>query len=1015
MSLLKLESNLDPAAALLVEELVDQLPAGEADVEAFLAAHPEHAATLRRLLPALRLMADLSNGPADEAAPSESDISPLGELGDFRLAREVGRGGMGVVYEAEQLSLRRRVALKMLPLAAALEPRQLQRFKNEAVAAASLHHEHIIPVYAVGCERSVHFYAMQFIDGSTVAQVIQALQPEDDRPAADPAATVAYRPAGVAATPPAAVLSTERSGPRGRAYYRRVAELTAQAAEALEHAHGLGIVHRDVKPGNLLVDQAGKLWVGDFGLARLGAEAGLTLSGDLLGTLRYMAPEQALARHGLVDHRADVYGLGATLYELLTLRPAVTATERAEVLRQVAFEEPTAPRKLDRAIPVELETVALKCLAKNPAERYATAGELAEDLRRWLADQPIRAKRPSPVQRARRWARRHRALAGGGAAALLVGLCAALAVLGLKNRELTAATARERQARTEAEAAQQAAEQRFALAQGAVDQYLNRVTEDPDLKDKHGLHALRKRLLETAVPFYQQLAQQKPGDAKQEAARGLAYSRLAKVQWLLGETEAALAAYTQMQAVFARLAADFPAVPEYRSELARSHYNLSALLNDLRKWPEAERECRQSQALLTQLTADFPTVPAYRRLLASSHNGLGVLLDDLGRRPEAEAEYRRALALQEQLASDFPTLPDYRRDLSVSHNNLGAVQHELGKWPEAEAHYRQALALQEQLAADLPTVPEYRQELARSHYNLGILLKGLGKGPEAEAEYRRALALGEQLTADCPTVPQYRKELADTHHSLGILLAEWGKRPKAETEYRQAIALGERLVADFPQVPPYAVALGGTYCNVGNLLLDEGQPAQALEWYAKAIRVLQQALDRTPGVQARQFLRNSYLNRARALARLGRHAEGVPDWDRAIALDEGPMRPTLRLWRATALAYAGEDSKATSEVPEVLRAGTPDAGLCYNAACVYAAAAARAARAAPAHTSSLRAEQHSRRAVALLRDAVARGFQNVADLKENPDLEPLRARADFQQLVADLEAKQKPAPPPAKD
>jgi serine/threonine protein kinase len=181
------------------------------------------------------------------------------KLGDFRLVREVGRGGMGVVYEAEQLSLRRRVALKMLPLAAALEPRQLQRFKNEAVAAASLHHAHIIPVYAVGCERGIHFYAMQFIEGCTVAQLIEALQPEDDRRAADPNATVAYRPAREAPTPPVAVWSTEHSGPRGRAYYRRVAELTAQAAEALEHAHSLGIVHRDVKPGNLLLDPDGTL------------------------------------------------------------------------------------------------------------------------------------------------------------------------------------------------------------------------------------------------------------------------------------------------------------------------------------------------------------------------------------------------------------------------------------------------------------------------------------------------------------------------------------------------------------------------------------------------------------------------------------------------------------------------------------------------------------------------------------------------------------------------------------
>jgi Flp pilus assembly protein TadD len=227
-----------------------------------------------------------------------------------------------------------------------------------------------------------------------------------------------------------------------RAFYRTAARLIADAADALEHAHTLGIVHRDVKPANLLVDDAGKLYVSDFGLARVGPDAGLTVSGDLLGTLRYMAPEQALARHGLVDHRADVYGLGCTLYELLTGRPAVDATDRAEVLRKIAFEDPKSLRKLDKAIPAELETIALKCLAKNPAERYATAGELANDLLRWLDHQTIKAKPPTLRQRAVKWARRHRPVVG--AAATVVVLAAAMLVSGLTWAGRDAAARRER-------------------------------------------------------------------------------------------------------------------------------------------------------------------------------------------------------------------------------------------------------------------------------------------------------------------------------------------------------------------------------------------------------------------------------------------------------------------------------------------------------------------------------------------------------------------------------------------
>jgi WD40 repeat protein len=218
------------------------------------------------------------------------------------------------------------------------------------------------------------------------------------------------------------VAATTQPAPRDAAHYRRVAEWGIQAAEALEHAHSLGIVHRDVKPGNLMIDDQGKLWVTDFGLARTGVDARLTMTGDVLGTLRYMSPEQALARHGLVDHRTDVYSLGATLYELLTGRPAVEGQDRQLLLKRIADEEPRRPRALDRGVPADLETIVLKALAKEPAERYATAKELADDLHRFREDRPIKARRPSWLQRLRRWFRRHQAVVTAAATTLAVAL-----------------------------------------------------------------------------------------------------------------------------------------------------------------------------------------------------------------------------------------------------------------------------------------------------------------------------------------------------------------------------------------------------------------------------------------------------------------------------------------------------------------------------------------------------------------------------------------------------------------
>jgi serine/threonine-protein kinase len=371
--------------AELLDQVANQIQAGEpVDVEALLAAHPEHADRLRRLLPAAQVLAELEQS-GKAAVPGPGDEAELEQrtLGDFRILREVGRGGMGVVYEAEQISLRRQVALKVLPFAGALDPKQLQRFKNEAQAAAQLRHPNIVPVYFVGSERGVHFYAMQFIEGRTLAELIDELRRRAGKPATaqptgcglepPPAPTSPREREPAADTQPERALTTEVAGD-DRAFCRTAARLAAQAAEALEHAHQLGIIHRDVKPANLMLETSSPspptpspggreafwrpsplggrgvggegthVWVTDFGLAQFQGDGRLTMSGDLLGTLRYMSPEQARAERGLVDQRSDVYALGVTLYELLTLEPAFPAAERARLLDQVLNEEPRRPR-----------------------------------------------------------------------------------------------------------------------------------------------------------------------------------------------------------------------------------------------------------------------------------------------------------------------------------------------------------------------------------------------------------------------------------------------------------------------------------------------------------------------------------------------------------------------------------------------------------------------------------------------------------------------------------------------
>jgi serine/threonine protein kinase len=415
-------SSVEELVGRIADEFTQRLNRGERPsveeyASAFAQDRPEIAALLRELLPALNWL----QRPEVAAALADADPLLAAPLGDFRLIREIGRGGMGVVYEARQLSLKERtVAVKVLPFAATLDPRQLQRFKNEAEAAARLHHEHVVPVYCIGCERGVHYYAMQYIEGLSLAALIEKLRRLAGLDPADPQRTAPHlaAPAVGQDTAPVAALTTEGAN-RSAEFFNTVARLGLEAAQGLAHAHGMGVLHRDIKPANLLVDNRCSLWITDFGLAQVCSDTRLTRTGELLGTVRYMSPEQALAKRVVVDERTDVYSLGATLYELLTLEPVFNGRDRQELLRQIAFDDPRPLRSHNRSIPRDLETIVATAVAKAPAHRYASAGALAMDLRRFLNGEPIKARPEGLPRWVWRKSRRH-------AAGILLGLSAVI-------------------------------------------------------------------------------------------------------------------------------------------------------------------------------------------------------------------------------------------------------------------------------------------------------------------------------------------------------------------------------------------------------------------------------------------------------------------------------------------------------------------------------------------------------------------------------------------------------------
>jgi serine/threonine protein kinase/Tfp pilus assembly protein PilF len=863
----------------VADEFTERLNRGESpDVEEYAQRYPQIADLLRQALPALQAL-----GLSSATGPALCQPPLTGYLGDYRILREVGRGGMGVVYEAEQVSLGRRVALKVLPFAAALDARQLQRFKNEAQAAAHLHHPHIVPVYAVGCERGVHYYAMQFIDGQALDAVLADLRRLAGLEAEGPCAAAGAE--GALSTQQAA-LGTQPST-RDASYFRTVARLGAQVAQALEHAHQQGIVHRDIKPANLLVDGRGDVWVTDFGLAQFWSDARLTRTGDVLGTLRYMSPEQALANRVPVDHRTDLYSLGATLYELLTLQPTFPGRSREELLAQIALEEPQPPGRVNRAVPADLETVVLKALAKAPEERYATAQELADDLERFLKDLPIRAKRPALAQRAAKWARRHRAVVGAAAVVLavaVVALAVSTVVVWRKQVQARRAYEAEVQARA-AEAEQRRRAEINAHLALAVEKIYLQVMEPRSPKDPQAEQEDRE-LFRLVLTSYEQSAQDNTTNPAARLQIGKAYQHIGLIYHKLGHPAQAEQALGRAIALWEKLAADSPAIPEHRRELATCRARLGALLGQADRPREAEAHLRQALAAQKKLADDAPAEPVYRQDLARTYDNLGVLLRKLGRFQQAEEAHREAERLCDRLVKEKEPSkgPRSRHELACVSASLGALLLETGRLREAEQAYRRALDLQRGLVKELPRMTACREQLAGAHLSLGVVLERAGDFEKASEAYGQARDLWEKLAGDFPAFPEYRRNLAASLGNLGVARMRSGRAREAEAAWCRALSLQDKLVADFPAVSAYRQDLAGALRNLGTLWCNLGRAPDAEPLFRRAVKLLDQPAAAPADRAARAKLVQALNNLGGLLVSTSRLAEAEQAYRRAIPL-----------------------------------------------------------------------------------------------------------------------------------
>ncbi len=985
----ELEAFLTDRAGLarLVEPLRGApVQAGKSQPEATLATAPASmlatvgptGATGDRTADAAEPTRTVSDAPEATGHPSEP--TRIRYFGDYEIVKELGRGGMGIVYKARQVSLNRPVALKMIKAGVLASDDELRRFHNEAEAVALLDHPGIIPIHEVGEHDGQRYFSMKLVAGGSLAERLANYK--DDPKAA------------------AAVL--------------------AEVAEAVHHAHMRGILHRDLKPANILVDDQGHAHVTDFGLARkVEGDSELTASGAILGTPSYMAPEQASGRRGSITTATDVYGLGSVLYALLTGRAPFVGDGVVDTLTMVKQQLPEPPRKVNAEVPRDLEVICLKCLEKDPRRRYASAQAMADDLRAWLESRPIVARRVGIPTRFRLWCRRRPAVAALAAAvvvALVGGTAAVIVVQAKANAELRAANIRERQ--------------RFGLAMQAIKTFHTGVSEDFLLKEEQ-FKEVRDRLLKSASDFYTKLGAMlgKETDPASRRALGQASYEAAELTVKVGQIHAALAAHRKVLAYWESLAREPNAGAELKVDLGRSVMVTGGLLCTTGQTDAGLAELRRAEQLLADQARSNPAAARYA--LATCRNWLGAWLQQCGRHDEALAALRMARAGLEALPAGETVTTESQSELCRAIGSIGYVLYFTGHPEEGVAEYRAALAIWQKLADDQPALPMLLANLAYSHKALGFALGQTGHLAEAVAEYRAAILIQRKLTEDQPAVTIFRSALAEFHQEIGSRIADLGHASEGLVDQRAALLIRQKLADDHPGVARFRDALARNQHSIGIRLARVGRPGEAMGSYRQELAIVEQLIEQSPGIpEYRSQLANAANDAVGALMASRQTHEARALCQRAMAINEALALANPRVSMHTArlaesLMRMGQvrwaDGDAVSAAADWRRAIAMFAGLSHrrpevqvHEACCHAGLAGLGGVAGSGISPAIgRAEAET--AMDLLRGAVESGVHDLGWFRNDALFDPIRNRPDFQMLLLDLALPEEPFAPRPED
>jgi serine/threonine protein kinase/tetratricopeptide (TPR) repeat protein len=829
-----------------------------------------------------------------QLAPTPSHIksSPITPpdrgAGRYTRTRVHARGGLGVVWVAEDQSIGREVALKELKPERGTEPRVLARFLEEARITGQLQHPSIVPIYELGTDpgTGAPYYTMRLIRGGTLADNCARFHKERASGNDDPLA------------------------------FRSLLTAFVSVCQAVGYSHSRGVIHRDLKGQNVVVGDFGEVFVLDWGLAKVvgdgrseeGAEdridanirveSGLeTADGQLMGTPAYMPPEQARGEIAKVNHLSDVYSLGAILYEILAGRPPFQGSTTAELLRRLINGQLIPPRTVNPAAPPALEAICLKAMSKDPTHRYPSALELADDIQRYLADEPVRAYPEPWTTRAARWVKKHKTGVAAAAIVLVTSVVGLAVANVLISRERDRVRAQRELARKAVDdmytdvAEQWLEDQSDPLQQAFLDRALSAYeAQDADAASESPVKApitaveaapepradrvdsVQRSFLDRSLAYYEGFASQLPSDSRSRLEVGQARIRVASILRKLGRTVEAERNYAQAIAALEELLAREPDEPSVRRALAIGSSRYGAMLVSLGKFPEADKHLGRADALLGAIATAPGTLDRDRLEWARVLKEQGERLKLDGKIDDAQKKFRHAIELLTEVTRHGDSGIEARHELAVVQDALGVMLLlALDQQAESTKLLESALNLEKPLVDQAPTIANFRAGLGKTANTLALLLRSEGKTADALSAIETSQVNYERLSSDFPGRPEYRRSLARALLNRGNLEQDEEHIGEAETSYRKASVILSRLVNEAPSVTKHHRDLGKSLINLGAMLQQSERLDEAVDTYRQAEAIAAKLVERFPSVpEYQEMLGINRRNLARVMALRGR-------------------------------------------------------------------------------------------------------------------------------------------------